>query len=87
MAADARLVESLARLRSEIDALGMDDEDARRRLQRLVADVERSLAEPGPASGGLVGQLRNSVLRFEASHPRIAAVMNEVVEQLGNMGI
>ena len=87
MTADARLEESLARLRSEIDALGTGDEDARQRLRRLVAEVERSLADPGPASGGIVGQLRNAVLRFEATHPRIAAVMNEVVEQLGNMGI
>ena len=87
MAADARLEETLARLRSEIDGLGLGDEDARQRLRRLVADIERSLAEPGPARGGLAGQLRNSVLRFEATHPRIAAVMNEMVEQLGNMGI
>ena len=92
---DARgLQESLLRLRAEIDALGVGDEEARARLRRVVEDIERTLeTQGGGASGlagggsGLVTQLKTSVLRFEASHPRIAGLMNEVVEQLGNMGI
>ena len=94
---DARgLRESLLRLRAEIDTLGAGDAEARVRLRRVVEDIERTLeTQEGGASGlavaggdsGLVAQLKRSVLRFEASHPRIAGLMNEVVEQLGNMGI
>jgi hypothetical protein len=87
MTDDRRLQESLHRLRTEIDALGVGDDEARRRLRGLVEEIERTLQTPGRTDGGLVAQLKTSVLRFEASHPRIAGVMNEVVEQLGNMGI
>ena len=83
------LDESLNRLRSEIAVLDIDDEDARRRLETLVHDIEKTLANPkrADADGSLGDRLKASILRFEASHPRLAAVMNEVTEQLGNMGI
>jgi hypothetical protein len=92
---DARaLRESLLRLRAEIDTLGVGDDEARARLRRLVEEIERTLEAPrgrdvaiAGGDSGLVAQLKRSVLRFEASHPRIAGLMNEVVEQLGNMGI
>jgi hypothetical protein len=87
MTDDRRLQESLLRLRTEIDALGVGDDEARQRLRRLIEDIERTLESPGGADSGVVAQLKRSVLRFEASHPRIAGVMNELVEQLGNMGI
>jgi hypothetical protein len=83
------LDESLNRLRSEIAALDIGDEEARRRLEKLVHDIEQTIANPqrAEADGSLGDRLKASVLRFEASHPRLAAVMNEVTEQLVNMGI
>jgi len=80
---------SLRQLRAEIGALPIGDEEARRRLDGLMRDIEATLEDPKRSSAkqGVVDQLRASILGFEASHPRIAAVMNEVVEQLGNMGI
>ena len=83
------LEESLHRLRAEIHALDLDDEAARQRLERLVREIEQTLAVPGDrqSAGSLGDQLKASVLGFEASHPRLAGVMNEVVEKLGHMGI
>ena len=84
------LEESLQRLRAEIRSLDLGDEAARRRLERLVAEIEQTLAEPAerkPAAESLGDQLKASVLGFEASHPRLAGVINEVVEKLGHMGI
>jgi len=80
---------ALRQLRAEIGALDVSDQEARQRLDRLMQELETTLADPGRARGRktLVDQLKASVLGFEASHPRLAAVMNEVVEQLGNMGI
>jgi hypothetical protein len=34
-----------------------------------------------------VGQLKASILKFEASHPRLAGVINDVVDKLSAMGI
>ena len=66
MTDDRRLQESLLRLRTEIDALGVGDDEARQRLRRLIEDIERTLESPGGADSGVVAQLKRSVLRFEA---------------------
>ena len=53
-------------------------------------EIEQTLANPDdqPADGTLADQLKASILSFEASHlPRLAGVMNEVVEKLSHMGI
>ena len=84
------LEESLHRLRAEIQALELGDEAARQRLERLVQEIEQTLSEPADrkvAGGSLADQLKASVLSFEASHPRLAGVMNDVAEKLSHMGI
>ena len=83
------LDESLDNLRAEIEALGIDDEEARQRLEKLIQAIEKRLENPKHSGAGesLREQLRTSILNFEASHPRLAAVMNDVMEKLGNMGI
>ena len=83
------LDELLKTLRSEIDALDIGDDDARRRLDALVLDIESRSGRPGAtgADEKLTGQLKASILKFEASHPRLAALMNDVVEKLSAMGI
>jgi hypothetical protein len=86
----ARDLDPLLRtLRSEIDALDIDDEEARRRLDALVADIGARSRDPNRSASDerLNGQLRASILKFEASHPRLAGVMNDVLEKLGTMGI
>jgi hypothetical protein len=88
--ADVRhLEESLNRLRSEIAALDGRDEAARQRLDRLLHDIETTLENRryGGVDETLGEQLRASILNFEASHPRLAAVMNDVMVKLGAMGI
>ncbi|MGZ8259229.1 MAG: DUF4404 family protein [Caldimonas sp.] len=79
----------LKSLRSEIHSLDIDDADARRRLEGLVADIGSRSASESDASADekLTGQLKASILKFEATHPRLAAVMNDVLEKLSAMGI
>ena len=85
----SNLDELLRTLRSEIRALDIGDEEARQRLDGLVLDIEsRSESTSGaPGDEKLTGQLKASILKFEASHPRIAALMNDVLEKLSTMGI
>jgi hypothetical protein len=85
-----RLEASLRDLRAEIAALPLGDEPTRDRLGRLVHDLEQAIGNPGGSGDekrSLGEQLKLSVLRMEASHPRLAAVVNEVIESLGSMGI
>jgi hypothetical protein len=83
------LDKSLNDLLSEIRALEVGDDPTRQRVRTLAQDIEKLLESPKTAAARatLGEQLRTSVLSFEVSHPRLAAVMNEVVEQLSNMGI
>jgi chromosome segregation ATPase len=82
------LDESLNNLRSEIEALDSHDEEARQRLERLLHDIEKARENPKHGVDETLGaQLRTSILNFEVSHPRLAAVMNDVMEKLGTMGI
>lgn len=79
----------LSTLHSEIDALDIGDEEARRRLDALVADIGTRSKDPNSAETDerLTGQLRASILKFEVSHPRLAVLMNDVLEKLSTMGI
>jgi hypothetical protein len=83
------LDELLATLRREMNALDAGDRDARQRLDQLVVDIEARIKDPGRVSAeqGLSGQLKASILKFEVSHPRLASVVNDVVDKLSAMGI
>ena len=79
----------LERLRAEIKKLGEEDEAIKRRMKRLVADLERKLEssedpEPEPQ---LIDSLRRNVERFEVEHPRLTGVLNHIMVQLSNIGI
>src|SRR6185369_3396413 len=83
------LDELLSTLRREMNALDVGDQDARQRLDRLILDIETRVRNPDAVAkdGGLGGQLKASVLKFEVSHPRLAGVINDVVDKLSAMGI
>ena len=83
------LGDSLDKLRAEIRALPIDDEASRQRLEALVREIEQTMDQRSRRSGAasLGERLNATVLGFEASHPRIAALLNELTQELGNMGI
>jgi hypothetical protein len=89
MTSAKHLDESLSSLQSEIAALEIGDEAARRRLDSLVLDIGARIKDPNAsdADGRLAGQLKASILNFEASHPRLTVLMNDVLEKLSAMGI
>lgn len=80
--------ESVSDLRAQIGALDADDGSAIH-LTGLARDIEHTLASSADvnAQANLGERLTASILQFEGSHPRIAAVLNELAEKLGDMGI
>ena len=89
MTGPRHLDELLSTLRREMNALDIGDQDARQRLDELILDIETRIKDPSvsAADAGLSGQLKASILKFEASHPRLAGVINDVVDKLSAMGI
>ena len=86
---EREIIESLERLRAEIDRLEGAPAETRAHLEGLVADIERRLAEEAEEeeTGGLLDALRESVDRFEVEHPRAAGILNDILVKLGAMGI
>ncbi|MBF0279454.1 MAG: DUF4404 family protein [SAR324 cluster bacterium] len=83
------LRQSIENLRSEIDKLTESDEQAMRRLSRLLTDLEHKLENPDDAEHheSLMDMLGQSIEQFEVQHPAATGVLNHIMTMLGNMGI
>ena len=84
-----KLTETLQRLRVEIENLDIEDNDSKERLDKLVADIEMKMNRPDDRGHhtNLVEDLTGSVEHFEASHPRVTGILNDIMMALSNMGI
>lgn len=84
------LQESVDKLREQIARL--DPGEERRRLDRIVADLERQLErqddddDEGPVEA-LVENIGQAVGHFEVQHPRLTAALNKVMVTLSNIGV
>ena len=79
------LQDLLTRLRGELAQL--EDRDSRPRLETLVADLESELAAEQAEGTGLTQELKRRVESFEVEHPRVTAILNDVMVTLSNLGI
>jgi hypothetical protein len=82
----------LTRLHGELGSAKGLDEESRRLLGVVVADIERmglgQAAGARPAGGmATPGGLESLAVRFEADHPATAAVLRQVADVLGKAGI
>lgn len=80
---------ALDELRTEIGRLGIGELESKKRLDGLITDIERRLAEPDDADHHrtVVENVRTAVTDFEVSHPRATGILNDIMVTLGNMGI
>lgn len=79
------LREQLQRLSSELEGLPVTS-DQRQHLQRLINDIEAQLAGTGD-NDSLVDQVETAVSLFEAEHPRLAGILNNIMVTLTSMGV
>ena len=73
----------LTRLREELATLESTSAQAQPRLRALIDDIERQIAAQ---SEGVTGDLKRRVEAFEVEHPRVTAILNDVMVTLSNMG-
>ncbi len=81
------LTQSLDRLRAEIAKLGDDDEPVKRRMKRLVADLERQIEADDDEDEALLESLSGYIEQFEVEHPRLTGALNRILVALSNIGI
>ena len=86
----AELLKLLAALRQEVGTLDRSHEEDARSIERFVDasahEVTRAEKRPKLVDAALNG-LTASVEEFEASHPKLAEVVNQIAVRLSNMGI
>ena len=80
----SQLEQSLGELRAEIDRLDADDAAHRERLEQLVDEIETQLAAEDDSA---LGAIRQQIESFEVEHPRVTAILNDIMVTLSNLGI
>ena len=83
-----QIYQDLTRLVDEIDRMPLED-DERRRLHRIVGDIEVHVDEPAETERPeeLVDTVDELITRFEADHPAVTGVLRRVLNALSSMGI
>lgn len=84
-----RLRADLACLREEIARADAGDRESLARLQQLAEQVQRELDEQNAVGdpAGLVDELEEAITGFEARHPNLTAIVNNMLVALGSMGV
>jgi hypothetical protein len=74
-------------LRRELGDADSLDAETRARLAEMADEIDSMLGEEAPDYGSLRERMAAAALRFEASHPRFAAVLNDVTDTLAKLGL
>jgi Domain of unknown function (DUF4404) len=84
------LLETLAKLHSELEHVDHVDPEAADMLRLLTADIERVLSQPNAVSPIEVqktsGGLKDLLLKFESEHPELSTAIGKVADTLSAMG-
>lgn len=80
------LREHLDLLAEEIESLPLD-ETARVRLKALIAELEPHEQAGSIPPGDVIDGIDGMVSQFEAEHPTLTGVLNNILVTLSNMGV
>jgi len=56
-------------------------------LKKLASDLDGVLDETGDVSKALIHSLQNTAEEFEVQHPKLTAIINNVMTSLSGLGI
>lgn len=76
----------VTQLQQEIDQVDGITENKKQELENLIRNIESGLEEE-KVSDELNESLAETVADFEASHPRLTAIINDIMVTLSNLGI
>ena len=83
-----RLRQKLDELHAELEQTKELDDEDRQHLAAVMGEIREAVDQSGPASrGSFTDRLKESLTRFEASHPRLAALVREISTTLSEAGI
>jgi hypothetical protein len=84
----SKLKQSLQSLQTEIAELKSISSTERKELELILRNIRQTLdSDENIDSSDLQESLNSAIVRLEAAHPRLTAVLNDIMVTLGNMGI
>lgn len=84
----SKLKQSLERLQAEIAELKSISGSEKKELEAIIRSIRQTLdRDEEPEGADLQQNLNSAIVRLEASHPRLTAVLNDIMVTLSNMGI
>jgi hypothetical protein len=84
----SKLKQSLHRLQTEIADLKSISSAEKKELEGILHSIRQTLdSDENADSSNLQENLNSAIVRLEAAHPRLTAVLNDIMVTLGNMGI
>ncbi len=81
---DKLLQKQLRELRQTLDTNPQLDDESIKLLQQIAEDIEDLEVENGPDFTEMV---QEHAVNFEQEHPTLAAVLRQIVETLGKIGV
>ena len=82
------LQQLLNELRTELSELDTDSETSQE-LQLLINEIEDKIEELEEShhQHALTDSVQENIVKFEVEHPKITAILNDIMLKLSNMGI
>lgn len=88
---ESKLKKHLEQLREEMQELDDVPGEDQKDLENIVEGLQRKLdgrnGDQSSEQRDIQNTLSASIARFEASHPRLTGVLNDIMVTLSNMGI
>lgn len=81
-----QLKEKLKSLRDALQKVDNIDDDTRQLLQTINEDISR-VTSGNPAPDQLTDRIEQQIVQFEGEHPQMSAILRDIIDQLGKMGI
>ena len=77
----------LGELHAELSSAGSVDDETRRSLLQVLADIEALIGGGTGRTPALVERLRSVAIHFETEHPQMASMIARITDSLAQMGI
>jgi hypothetical protein len=82
------ILESLDQLKRAVETLNVEQAADKKRLHRLIRDLERQVDAPGPIDHtGMAEQVDRTLKQLEVEYPSITGILNGIATTLSNYGI
>jgi len=85
----SEITRTLATLKSESKNISPADEDTAATINSLINKLEEQLSTPDIAHNkhSLIKDMRNAIEKFEYTHPKLTATVNDLMVKLSGIGV